>query len=34
MLIDIQSDPEDTSDEGKKWQKILEKMDPEDFGNS
>jgi bifunctional DNase/RNase len=34
MLIDVQNEPEDTSDEGKKWQEILEKMDPEDFGNS
>ena len=34
MLIDVQSEPEDTSDEGKKWQEILEKMDPDDFGNS
>ena len=30
--IDLQSDPEDTSEQGKKWQEILEKLNPEDFG--
>lgn len=34
MQIDLKGEPEDTSDQGKKWQKILEKMDPEDFGNT
>jgi len=30
--IDLTSDPEDTSEQGKKWQEILEKLNPEDFG--
>ena len=34
MQIDLKGEPEDKSDQGKKWQKILEKMDPEDFGNT
>jgi bifunctional DNase/RNase len=34
MQIDLQGEPEDTSDQGKRWQEILEKMDPEDFGNT
>ena len=34
VQIDLQGEPEDKSDQGKKWQKILEKMDPDDFGNT
>ena len=34
MQIDLQGEPEDTSDQGKRWQEILEKMDPDDFGNT
>jgi bifunctional DNase/RNase len=34
MQIDLKGEPEDKSDQGKKWQNILEKMDPEDFGNT
>jgi hypothetical protein len=30
--IDLQGKPEDTSEQGKKWQDILEKLNPEDFG--
>ena len=30
--LDLQSEPEDTSEQGKKWQEILEKLNPEDFG--
>jgi uncharacterized protein len=31
--IDLKAaEPEDKSEEGKKWQEILEKLDPEDFG--
>ena len=30
--IDLESEPEDTSEQGKKWQEILEKLNPEDFG--
>jgi len=30
--IDVQSEPEDKSEQGKKWQEILEKLNPEDFG--
>jgi hypothetical protein len=30
--IDLQTEPEDTSEQGKKWQEILEKLNPEDFG--
>ena len=30
--IDVQAEPEDTSEQGKKWQEILEKLNPEDFG--
>ncbi len=30
--IDIRSEPEDKSEQGKKWQDILEKLSPEDFG--
>ncbi len=32
--IDLKSEAEDKTEEGKKWQEILEKMDPEDFGNT
>lgn len=34
MRIDLQGEPEDTSDEGKRWLEILEKINPDDFGNS
>ena len=30
--IDLQAEPEDKSEQGKKWQEILEKLNPEDFG--
>jgi hypothetical protein len=30
--IDLKTEPEDVSKEGKKWQDILEKLNPEDFG--
>ena len=30
--IDLKAEPEDKSEEGKKWQEILEKLNPEDFG--
>jgi bifunctional DNase/RNase len=30
--IDLTSEPDDTSEQGKKWQEILEKLNPEDFG--
>ena len=30
--IDLKSEPEDKSEQGKKWQEILEKLSPEDFG--
>ena len=30
--IDLTSEAEDTSEQGKKWQDILEKLNPEDFG--
>jgi bifunctional DNase/RNase len=30
--IDLKIDPEDKTEEGKKWQDILEKLRPEDFG--
>ena len=32
--IDFRGEPQDKSEEGKKWQEILQNMDPEDFGNS
>jgi len=32
--IDLEMEPEDKSEQGKKWQEILEKMDPKDFGNT
>ena len=30
--IDLKAEPEDKSEKGKKWQDILEKLNPEDFG--
>lgn len=30
--IDLKAEPEDKSEQGKKWQEILEKLNPEDFG--
>jgi len=30
--IDLKAEPEDKSEEGKKWQDVLEKLNPEDFG--
>jgi bifunctional DNase/RNase len=30
--IDLTTDPEDKTEQGKKWQEILERLDPEDFG--
>ncbi len=30
--VDIKAEPEDRSEQGKKWQEILEKLNPEDFG--
>ena len=30
--IDLKAEPEDKSKEGKRWQDILEKLNPEDFG--
>lgn len=32
--IDLTAEAGDKSEQGKKWQEILEKMDPEDFGNT
>ena len=32
VQIDVQAEPEDKSEQGKKWQEILEKLNPEDFG--
>jgi len=32
--VDLEGEPEDKSEQGKKWQEILEKMDPDDFGNT
>ncbi len=34
VQIEMKAEPEDTSEEGKKWQELLEKMDPDDFGNT
>jgi bifunctional DNase/RNase len=34
MRIDLQGEPEDTTDEGKRWLEILEKINPDDFGNT
>ncbi len=30
--IDLKAEPEDKSEKGKKWQEILESLNPEDFG--
>jgi uncharacterized protein len=30
--IDLKAEPEDKSEKGKKWQDILEKLNPDDFG--
>ena len=30
--IDLQAEPDDKTEEGKKWQDILENLNPEDFG--
>jgi bifunctional DNase/RNase len=30
--IDLAAEPEDKTEQGKKWHEILEKLDPEDFG--
>jgi uncharacterized protein len=30
--IDLKAEPEDKSEEGRKWQEVLEKLDPDDFG--
>ena len=30
--IDLKAQPEDKTEQGKKWQEILEKLNPEDFG--
>jgi hypothetical protein len=30
--VEITAEPEDTSEQGKRWQEILEKLNPEDFG--
>jgi bifunctional DNase/RNase len=30
--IDLKAEPEDKSEQGKKWQEILEKLSPDDFG--
>lgn len=30
--VEIKAEPEDKSEQGKKWQDILEKLNPEDFG--
>lgn len=30
--IDLKADPQDKSESGKKWQEILENLNPEDFG--
>ncbi len=32
--IDLEAEPEDKSEQGKKWQEILGKMNPKDFGNT
>jgi bifunctional DNase/RNase len=30
--IDLKAEPEDKSEQGRKWQEILEKLNPDDFG--
>ena len=32
--IDLKAKPEDKSEQGKRWQEILEKLNPEDLGNT
>lgn len=32
--VNLTADAEDKSEQGKRWQEILEEMDPEDFGNT
>ena len=32
--FDLQVEPEDKSERGKRWREVLEKLDPEDFGNT
>jgi len=32
--IDLKAEPKDKSEQGKRWQEILEKLNPEDFGNT
>jgi len=32
--IDLQGEPEDKSEQGRKWHEILEKIDPDSFGNT
>lgn len=34
VKIDLKAEPEDKSEQGKKWQEMLEKLDPDDFGNT
>ena len=34
LRIEFQAEPEDKSEQGKAYQEILEKADPEDFGNT
>lgn len=34
MQFDLRGEPEDISNQGKRWQKILDKMEPDDFGNT
>jgi hypothetical protein len=30
--IDLKAEPEDKTEQGRKWQEILEKLNPDDFG--
>jgi bifunctional DNase/RNase len=34
IQMDLRAEPEDKSKQGKKWQEVLENLDPEDFGNT
>ena len=34
VKIDLKAEPKDKSEQGKKWQEMLEKLDPDDFGNT
>ncbi len=34
IQMDMRAEPEDRSEEGKKWQELLENLKPEDFGNT